>query len=292
MDIVITGASGLIGALAVQHLSQRHRVYALVRHKPVAPVPNVVWLVADLTRERDLAVLPEQADVVIHLAQSRHFRDFPAAAMEMFQVNVASTMHLLEYARQVGARQFLYASSGGLYGSGPRPFTETDVLPPRDQLNFYLTTKLVTENLVQQYATLLVTTILRPFFVYGPGQHPQMLIPRLLQHVRKGQAIRLGSATGIRLNPIDVLDVVAILEHCLSLHTSCLMNVAGSEILTMRQIGEILGEAVGHTPRFAMTSDTAGDLLGDIQHLQQLLGYQPRVSFRDGIARLCAQWPG
>src|SRR5919204_2891833 len=100
MDILITGASGLIGLPTVWRLSQVHRVYALVRTMPVErPGPNVCWLQGDLTHAWPLTGLPEHVDVVIHLAQSQHFRAFPAAASDIFTVNVASTVRLLDYAR-------------------------------------------------------------------------------------------------------------------------------------------------------------------------------------------------
>lgn len=288
MDILITGASGLIGIPTVQRLSQVNRVYALVRHAPAQPVmPNVSWLTCNLAQGWDIASFPKHIDVVIHLAQSRHFRDFPVAAIDILAVNVASTLRLLDYARQAGARQFIYASSGGGYGSGPRPFTESDVFQANDQLNFYLMTKAYGETLVKKYAAFFLTTILRPFFVYGVAQHPQMLMPRLIRSVQDEQPIRLAGSSGIRINPIYNLDVVEVLERCLALQQSCTLNVAGSEILSMRQIGDIIGNVLGKMAQFIIDPEGEGDILGDICRLEELLGYRPRVSLHAGIAHIC-----
>jgi UDP-glucose 4-epimerase len=288
MDILITGASGLIGMPTVQRLSQRHRVYALVRHAPGQPLmTNVSWLTCDLAQGWDIAGLPKPIDVVMHLAQSRRFREFPEAATDMFAVNVASTLRLLDYARQAGARQFIYASSGGGYGSGPRPFVETDAFQPNDRLNFYLMTKAHGETLVQKYTAFFLTTVLRPFFVYGVAQHPQMLIPRLMRSVQDGQPIRLAGVSGIRINPIYNLDVVEVLERCLTLQQSCTLNIAGGEVLSMRHIGEIIGNVMGKTVRFTVDAETHGDLIGNIDRLEKLLDYRPRVSFHTGISRIC-----
>lgn len=288
MDILITGASGLIGMPTVHRLSQVHRVYALVRHAAAQPVmTNVSWLTCDLAQCWDIAGLPKHVDVIIHLAQSRRFREFPEAAMDMFAVNVASTLRLLDYARQAGARQFIYASSGGGYGSGPRPFVETDIFQPNDRLNFYLMTKAYGETLVHKYTAFFLTTVLRPFFVYGAAQHPQMLIPRLMRSVQDGQPIRLAGASGIRVNPIYNLDFVEVVERCLALQQSCTLNVAGGEILSMRQIGEIIGNTVGKAARFTIDTEGEGDIIGDIHRLEELLGYRPCVSFHTGISLVC-----
>jgi UDP-glucose 4-epimerase len=288
MDIFITGASGLIGLPTVQRLSRAHTVYALARTIPAEPTgTNVCWLQGDLTHAWPLVGLPEHVDVVIHLAQSQHFREFPAAASDIFTVNVASTVHLLDYARQVGARQFIYTSSGGVYGSGPYPFSESHALPESACLNFYLVTKCCAEALVRQYAAFFITTILRPFFVYGVAQQPDMLMPRLISNVRTGRSITLAGSEGMRLNPIYNLDCVEVLERCLTLQESQTLNIAGSEILTLRQIGEMIGEVVGRQAHFIVTPESASDLVGDTSQLMELLGYQPRVSFRTGIARVC-----
>jgi UDP-glucose 4-epimerase len=272
----------------VQRLSQTHRVYALVRHAPAqSALPNVSWLTCDLAQCWDIACLPKHIDVIIHLAQSRRFREFPVAATDMFAVNVASTLRLLDYARQAGARQFIYASSGGGYGSGPRPFVETDAFQPDDQLNFYLMTKAHGETLVHKYTAFFLTTVLRPFFVYGVAQHSQMLIPRLMRSVQDGQPIRLAGASGIRINPIYYVDFVEVLERCLALQQSCTLNVAGGEILSMRQIGDIIGTVIGKTAQFTADAETNGDLIGDIGRLEKLLDYRPRVSFHTGISHIC-----
>lgn len=288
MDILITGASGLIGRPAVHRLSQAHRVYALVRRVPEQPaMPNVCWVTCDLAQGWDSASLPAHLDVIIHLAQSRRFREFPEAALDILAVNVTSTLRLLDYARRAGARQFIYTSSGGGYGQGPRPFVESDAFQAHDQLNFYVLTKVYGEALVRQYAAFFHTTILRPFFVYGIAQHPQMLIPRLIRSVQEGRPIRLSGATGIRINPIYNLDFVEVLERCLTLQQSCTLNVAGGEILSMRQIGDIIGNVVGKAAYFTTEAQEEGDLIGDIRLLEERLGYRPHTSFRTGIAHIC-----
>lgn len=284
----MTGASGLIGLPTVQRLSRAHRMYALARTMPAQQTDaNVRWLQGDLTHEWPWVDLPEHVDVVMHLAQSYRFREFPAAASDIFTVNVTSTLRLLDYARRAGARQFIYASSGGVYGTGPAPFTESQALPASERLNFYLVTKCCAEALVRQYSAFFTTTILRPFFVYGVAQRPDMLMPRLIDSVRAGRPIMLAGSEGIRLNPLYYLDCVEVLERCLTLQESHTFNVAGSEMLTLRQIGEIIGEVVGRKAHFIVTPESAGDVVGDTSKLSSLLQYRPRVAFRQGIAQVC-----
>ncbi len=118
MDILITGATGLIGAVAIRRLSQTHRVYALARRRPTGPeARDASWIECDLGRPWETTALPEGIDVVIHLVQSRRFREFPEGAGDMFEVNIASTMRLLAYAHQAGAR--LSSPGDGAYMPQP-----------------------------------------------------------------------------------------------------------------------------------------------------------------------------
>ena len=114
-------------------------------------------------------------DTVIHLAQSRHYRQFPERADDIFAVNVKSTFQLLDYARRAGAGRFLHASSGGVFGYSYEKFVETDPVNP---LNFYLSSKYCAELMVGNYRDYFLTIVLRFFFAiplaaaigYGMGR--------------------------------------------------------------------------------------------------------------------------
>ena len=116
--VLITGSSGHLGARALEMLRSQYEVHAIVRTKPSTAYPDVGYHEIDLSHDWSASTLPGQMDAVIHLAQSRNYRDFPAHALETFLVNTASTARLLDYACQKGARRFVLASTGGVYQSG------------------------------------------------------------------------------------------------------------------------------------------------------------------------------
>jgi nucleoside-diphosphate-sugar epimerase len=220
---------------------------------------------------------------VIHLAQPAQFRDFPEQAEQMLQVNTVSTLHLLDYARCAGARTFIYASSGGIYGYGEQEFSEDVKIPPRNDLGFYLSTKLCSEILAENYTPFMNVIVLRFFFVYGVGQRRSMLIPRLVQSVMDGKPIILHGDDGLRLNPIHVSDAVAAIHRVLALDGSHKINIGGPEVLNLRQIGEIIGRAVGKAPCFEVQAvSQPRHLVGDISKMTRLLG-RPQLRFETGI---------
>ena len=92
--------------------------------------------------------------------------------------------------------------------------------------------------------------ILRLFFVYGKMQRPIMLIPRLVANVKNSTSINLKGNNGILLNPIHVSDAVTSFLAALALKGSYKINVAGPEVVSLKQICEMIGEKAGVKPIF------------------------------------------
>ena len=136
-EFLLTGGSGLIGARLIAALGSEN-VVALGRRRPAGEPP---WIPYDLTAPELPDCLP-RVETVIHLAQSRRYRAFPTEARDIFEVNVASTARLLDWARGIGVRRFIYASSGGVYGLPGKMGSRRMSLSSRQyRQEFYLASK-------------------------------------------------------------------------------------------------------------------------------------------------------
>jgi nucleoside-diphosphate-sugar epimerase len=282
--ILITGAAGFIGSRLISTLRAGHELFGLVRPKPEGERPvGVKWLEHDLSQPLDQARLPDRLDAIIHLAQSRQYRKFPEGAKDIFDVNIRSTFQLLEYARRVGVKHFLFASSGGVYGYSYERFVETDPVIP---LNFYLSSKYTSELLIANYQPFFHTVVFRFFFVYGPGQKG-MLIPNLMGRVREGEQITIEGDPGLRINPIDIEDALRVFEPALQLPSSALFNVAGDEIVTITELVGLI-ETVSGKPALIQHKgpNPVGDLVGDNSRLKKVLGVYPDTPLLQGLRRM------
>lgn len=279
--ILITGAAGFIGSRLLRNLQAQHEVFGLVRKRPSESwAVGVHWIEHDLAEPLDYSRFPDRVDVIIHLAQSRLYKQFPEGSKDIFNVNIHSTFELLEYGRDAGADCFMFASTGGLYGYSFERFVETDPLSP---LDFYLTSKFAAELLVANYRNFFRTVVLRFFFVYGAGQKG-MLIPRLLEKVRNGETVVVEGNPGVRINPIFVDDAVRVFERALHLPTSDLFNVAGDEVVTITDLVRLIGEVVGKEPVIDYKDMKAeGNLVGDNSRMKEVLEVYPRTRLRDGL---------
>jgi UDP-glucose 4-epimerase len=181
-------------------------------------------------------------------------------------------LEMLDYAREAGAKTFIYASSGGVYGSGGHGFSEDITLTANGENGFYLSTKLCSEILAENYKKYMNIVALRFFFVYGKGQKRSMLIPRLVDSIRGGNAITLQGDVGILINPIHVSDAVASVTAALNLKGFHKINVAGPEVLSLKQISKIIGDKVGVKPIFEYDAKKSpGNLIGKTEKMRQYL---------------------
>jgi len=286
--ILVTGATGLIGSHLCRSLfADGNNVCGLRRQEnPPPELADIDWIHCDFSKPVDTNVFPGDIEVIIHLAQSRRFREFPEGAKDMFTVNIQSTFDMLDYGEKIGIKQFIYASSGGIYGFGDKIFKETDDINIPSQLNFYLSSKYASELIIHNYSSIFSTAIIRPFFVYGPGQRRDMLIPRLISRVKEKKPVSLKGENGIVINPVYVGDAVAAINKIIDLGLSDTFNIGGREILSLRQIGELIGKLVGKKPVFECHEETkAGYLAGDISKMSALLCEQ-KISFIDGIKKM------
>jgi len=280
MNCLLFGASGLIGTCLTSLLRETYAVIS-IGHKRAGDY------FIDLESEWTSDSLPGHVDSVVYLAQSEKFREFPESAESIFRVNSLSLLKAFEYARRAGARTFVYASSGGVYGNSADVCDEDSSVCPHGELGFYLGTKMCGEIIAENYYPFMNVVILRPFFVYGPGQRSDMLIPRLVERIRNGQTIQLVGGDGLQINPTYVEDAARAIQKALTLGMSCKVNIGGPEIVSMRRIGELIAQELGKRALFERVEGTAGRLVGSIEKMSRLL-WQPRITFSEGIKKYVA----
>jgi UDP-glucose 4-epimerase len=281
-NILITGASGLLGSSLVEKLSaESHDLYCISRKNKFLS-NNIHPISVDLSSDFDIQKLPNEVDVIYHLAQSDHFREFPNKAMDVFDVNIRSTAKLLNYARVAGVKKFIYASSGGVYGKSEDPFHENSPINPPGDLGYYLGSKACSEILVQSYASIFNVIVVRPFFLYGHNQKDKMLIPRLIANVINRKVVVLQGDNGIRINPIHCSDAAIALSKLLNYNTNSTFNIAGLNNFTIMEICNFIGSINSITPVFKF-EESVPDLVADISLMKKHL-HVPQNNLLDFIS--------
>jgi len=310
--IFITGGAGFIGSTLTERLLERgDRVVCIDDfddfYDPAIKRRNVrKALASDRYRlvEGDICDLPllqrlfdeEEVDVVVHIAARAGVRPSIVEPLLYQKVNVEGSNNLFEVARDHEVPNFVFTSSSSVYGENEKvPFAEED--PVNYPISPYAATKRAGELIAHTYHHLfgLNITCLRPFTVYGPRQRPEMAIHLFLRAILEGRPIKMfGDGTSSRdYTYIDDLveGFVAAIDRPLGYE---IINLGEHEVTTLKELIEMIGEAVGKRPIIEQLPMQPGDVprtFADVSKARRLLGYEPKVSMREGIRRF-VEWYG
>lgn len=181
-DVFVTGGTGYIGArLIPQLLTRGHTVRVLARSGSVDRVPaGASVVIGDALDAESFVSELRTGDTVVHLVGTPH--PSPAKASEFVRVDLASIRATVDAARRVGVSHLVYVS----------------VAQPAPVMQAYLAVRAEGEKAIAN--TSLAATVLRPWYVLGPGHRwPFLLVPfyalaRVVPSWRAG-AQRLGLVT-------------------------------------------------------------------------------------------------
>ncbi|MEW6451033.1 MAG: NAD(P)-dependent oxidoreductase [Pseudomonadota bacterium] len=280
--VLLTGASGFLGRAVALDLSRDHTVISLGRTQgPEAYISNIQ---ADLSRRLDLDLLPSSIDAVVHLAQSRLQRDGIADGADLEAINVRATDRLLRFAVRAGAKVFVYASSGNVYGPKNTPASEDDAVAATSDP--YTTSKIHGERLVSEYEGLIAATSLRLYALYGPWQKERM-IARIISNIANGKSILIqGTGSGLVTQPTYIDDASFVVRTALQESWTGVINVAGPDRAGIKEIAELAADRLQRRAIFeVMPGSSAAIQLPSLERLQKRMPSHRFVPLVDGIAR-------
>ncbi|MFN8024849.1 MAG: GDP-mannose 4,6-dehydratase [Acidimicrobiia bacterium] len=303
MQALVTGCAGFIGSqLSEALLAAGHAVRGVDAftdyYDPARKRRNVAsaqatagfeLVEADLCTT-DVEALLDGVDVVFHLAGQPGVRVSWSDGFPVYvALNVLATQRLLEAAKAHPVDRLVYASSSSVYGNADRyPVLETDLPKPHSP---YGVTKLAAEHLCTLYAENwdMPTVSLRYFSVYGPRQRPDMGFTKFFTAALEGQPLPI-YGTGKQIRDFTFVgDVVAatMAAGTADVEPGTVCNVAGGSAVTVEELFPIISELVGHDVPIEHLPAQPGDVFrtgGSNDKARELLGWEPQVSIRDGLA--------
>lgn len=268
MKILVTGATGFIGANVVRALLARgDQVRCLVR-KPNALVQGLPVELLDtplVPRDRadqaDLARAADGCDGILHLAGL--FDAGPDARQLMRDVHVFGTRALCEAAVTAGVRRMVLCSSSVTVGFGSReapgdedsPLDPTGVYGRTGPLRWYYDSKLQAERLAAGWEGVEVV-IVNPDFVVGPYDIKPTSGALLLRMARAWQPVYpLGGKCFVDAQDCALAHIAA-----LERGVAGRRYLLGNENLSYREFMQLVGEVVGRRPPLLPLPDLAVDL--------------------------------
>ena len=284
---LLTGHDGFTGRYVARELEAAgYEVFGLSR---AAGEGQAAVLNADLMDGEALGKVVDAvgADVVVHLAAIAFVAH--GNVDSIYQVNVLGTRHLLEAlaAASTTPRLVVLASSANIYGNAGGTAIAEDVNPA--PANDYAVSKLAMEHMARLWADRLPIVMTRPFNYTGVGQSTSFLIPKIVDHFRRGASdIELGNIRVWR----DFSDVRSIAKAYVDLvekaEPGSVFNLCSGRGHSLEEVLDLMGEIAGYrirvrvNPGFVRANEVQR-LVGDGQRLAAVTDALPGIPFPETL---------
>lgn len=303
MICLVTGAAGFIASHLCRRLvKEGFSVIGIDCFTDFYPQWIKEKNINDLLKEKNFEFIDEDlenldlkkflnlADCVFHLAAQAGVRASWGQNFSAYiKNNIKVTQNLLETAREIPLKKFIFASSSSVYGLCPElPMSETSPLYP---LSPYGVTKLASEQLCFLYFKNygIPTVSLRYFTVYGPGQRPDMAFHKFLKALNEEEEITVyGDGKQTR----DFTYVEDIIEATFSSleqgKTGETYNIGGGNQEKLENIFPLLEKVTQKKIRIKWADKQKGDVphtFANIEKAQKDLDYLPQTSLQEGLKK-------
>ncbi|MGH9414658.1 MAG: SDR family oxidoreductase [Terriglobales bacterium] len=304
-SFLVTGVAGFIGsALAAALLERGESVrgidnFATGKRENLLRCRELDFIEGDVADAEAARRACRGVQVVFHEAAIPSVPRSVAEPLVSNRANVDATINLLVAARAAGVERVIYAASSSAYGNNPKLPKGEDFIPA--PLSPYAAAKLAGEHyLAAFHASYGLTTVsLRYFNVFGPYQDANSayaaVLARFINAMLDGTTPQV-YGDGEQSRDFTYIDnVVAANLLAASVPgervAGRMMNIATGNRMSLNQVLALLRPMLGYTGEVHYGPERTGDVqhsLADIGRARELLGYEPQVSFADGLEKTVA----
>ena len=284
MRILVTGASGFIGAQVCAHLAYGGAtVSAFCRSEPPAEARAADWIVGDVTDEQAVRRAVAECDAVVHTAALYSYARADWRQMEA--VNVRGTHNVLAAVARNPKRRLLVTSTSATCGPVVgRPATEHDHPSPWELRIPYKRTKAAAERSALAAAAQGIDVVcVNPTTVLGPGDRHPTPSGKMIRDLVEGRIA--GYIAGAGVNVVGVEDVARGHELALMRGRSGERYILGSDDLWLRDAFALALAAVDRKPlRMALPWSAVYGAALVVDAAGRALGHEPQLLVRDEVA--------
>ena len=293
--VLITGADGFIGRHCLSSLKARgYEVHAIYQPSRGPGPQGAIWHEADLLDAAGTTSLMEKLrpSHLLHLAwyvvPGRYLTDSENLRW------VQSSLTLLQaFQRSGGARAVLAGSCSEYDWSAPGPYSErrTAMVPA----TLYGTCKHALQLMLAAFSaqSSFSSAWGRVFFLYGPHEPPQRLVPSVINSLLAGEPARCTSGKQVR-DFLFVQDVAAAFAALVDSEVQGPVNIASGRELTLAELITRIGRMIGREDLIQLGAlpdrpTEPSVLLADVSRLRQEVGFTPAFDLEQGLD-LTIQW--
>lgn len=298
---LVTGGAGFIGHHLTHALVARGvhtRVIDDLSRGTAARLTDIAakidFIEGSILDASKLARALEGVEVIFHHGAWASVPQSVEMPLEYHEIDATGTLQLLESARKAGVRKVVYAASSSAYGEQPELPKRENQLP--SPISPYAVAKYVGELYLTVYAQLhkMETISLRYFNVFGAHQDPKSLygaaIPAIVSRIVKGVSPTIygdGEQTRDFCYIDNVVDANLRAADTSGL-TGQVINIACAQRTSINEIVRLANQFLETDVKPTFAPPRPGDVrdsFADITLARQLIGYEPKVFFEEGLRR-------
>lgn len=291
---LVTGGAGFIGGHLCEALLKDGHAVRVIDNLSTGKRENVPAGVefhkADFTDLESIRPFFEGVDGVFHVGALPRIPYSIEHPVESAQANIFGTLNVLVAARDAKVKRVVYSASSSAYGDQSNMPLRPDM--PANPLNPYALHKFVGEKLAEEFSRFygLETVSLRYFNVYGPRMADDgayVTVIAIFSRQRKaGETLTIqgdGEQTRDFTHVFDVVRANMMAMASPNVGKGEVVNVGTGERHTINTIARIIG---GPSTYVAARPGEARDSLADISLTKELIGWEPRIAFDQGLRDL------
>ncbi len=299
--ILVTGGAGFIGSNLCNMMAEKGHEVTAIDNLSLGKTENlsdkVKFVEGDVNKEEDLGKAGNDFDYIVHLAASSSAPMFAKDMYWAYQNNVAGHIRVMQFAKKIGAKKLLFASTSSIYGNNPTPLTEDQqVVPP----NHYSVTKFAQENASRVFnqAEGLEIIAFRFMSIYGLNEDHKTtfanLVSQFIWGMAKDEAPTLYGDGKQERDFTNVKDVVQGIEKAIETDKKygfTVFNIGTNKCINLIDLVALINKVMGKNiePKFIENPVKEGYVrsqLADINKISNELGYAPTVELEDGIREI------
>ncbi len=289
MKIIITGSESFIGKELISQLKTLD--YDIIGFDSASPTnPDYEFHQIDIRDPEIYKFIPNDTDVLIHLAALSRDSDCNKKAIECFDVNIMGTLNLIKSASVKNIKQFIFASSEWVYDKfiESEEKNEESIINIENHFSEYALSKLVSEsNLRQQHNHgFCDVTILRFGIIYGPRKSNWSAVESIFSQVKNQNKVTVGSLkTGRRF--VHVSDIARGIINSFGLKGFNIINLTGNQIMTLKDIIDLSQKILNKKIQVLESNPDQISIRNPSNFkAKEIIKWEPKIDLKSGLESL------
>ena len=306
MNILVTGAAGFIGFHTCLSLQTKHTIYGLdnlndyydvnlkkSRLKLLKKYKNFKFLKTDIQNKNLYNKFKRiKLDVIINLAAQAGVRHSLKDPFSYIDSNILGQINLLEFAKKIKIKKFIYASSSSVYGGNEKmPFSVKHRVDK--PISLYAASKKSTELLAECYSHLFKIKCigLRFFTVYGPWGRPDMATFIFTKKILENKKINIFNYGNMKRDFTYIDDIVKGIKGAVNLkgdYKHKIYNLGNNKPEDLKRFISIIEKNLKVKAKRNLLPIQPGDVAktsANIDESKRELNFNPKTSIDEGVPK-------